>query len=362
MNRSIKIDIISPPEMRSKIIASIRQHRFACRQFYSLLTLSELAGAKSEMNEDVVKIIPDKEHQFLTYIKNPERAVIKNELLPTAMSFVWDSCKGAVETCWKSKDVEFPKATRGYLTLNGARDIAFFNRIGIACPRLTAKPKFEEHSLFLKWDHEIGEVEFKVPRLDGARYYVYRNLRENVEGWKMGTLYLNERDGKIFAGVSYSCPDVKTEINKERILNISFTEDPENFIKIFGPDGVSNYDTISAAEAVAWLDELSAIRKKFESQKRATGNPRKPWGSSKQWKTVQSKLSHNTERRDNGVTSRNHLWTRRIVSRAQSWNCGTIAVNNLPESIFGRQWQWYQFKTFLEYKIAEIGGVCVVNA
>lgn len=362
MNRSIKIDAIPPQELRQQIINSIRQHRFACKQLYSVLTISELVSAKSEINDQGVKIIPDRDHQLLTYIKNPERAVIKNELLPTAMSFVWDSCKGAVETCWKSKDVEFPKATRGYLTLNGARDIAFFNRIGIACPRLTAKPKFEEHSLFLKWDHEIGEVEFKIPKLDGSRYHILRNLKENTDGWQLGTMYLNERDGKIFVTVSYSCPDKTMEIDRSRVLSVSFTDDYEKFIKITGPEGVANYDTISAVEAVAWLDELTAIRKKLELRKSATGNPKKPWGSAKQWKAVQERLSHNTESRENGIRSRNHLWTRRIVTRAQSWNCGTIAIINLPEAMFGRQWQWYQFKTFLEYKISELGGVCVVNA
>ncbi len=365
MKRSVKIDLIPPAEMRQKIIASIRNYRLVCRQVYSACAMAKMASAAVVFTSECVRVnpLPNSEAELLTstFGRNPQRTLTRNDLAPTLLSFVWDSVRREVEARWKSKDPEFQKATRGWLTLNGARDFARFNRIGIACPVATARPKFSEHTLTIKWCHEIGEVEFKIPRLDSGRYFIYKSLRDSAPGWKMGTLYLNERDGRVFATVSFERPDTKADLDPERKINIFFSDDPESFIKIVGPDAQYTYDTISAAEAVAWLNELKFIRSNLETRRAAAGNPRKPWGSAKQWQGVQQRLSNNTDRRTNGVQTRNHLWTRRITERAQSWKCGVVAVNEIPENLFGHPWQWHQFQMFLTYKIEELGGVVIVN-
>lgn len=365
MKRSIKLDIIAPADMRQKIIMSIRHYRTVCRQVYSACAMAKMASAAVQFTGDTitVKPLPNSETELLTAVfgRNPQRTLTKNDMLPTALSFVWDSARRDVQSRWAARDPEFVKATRGWLTLNGARDFARFNRIGIGCPVATANPKFEEHKLRLKWDHELGEIEFTVPRLDSGRYYIYKCIRDNAPGWKCGTVYLNERDGRVFLSLSFDRPVDQTDLEPERKLTVEFTDSIESFIKIAGPDGAQSHDAISAAEAVAWLNELKTIRGKYETRRAAAGNPLKPWGSSDQWRGVQSRLSKNTERRSNGVQTRNHLWTRRITERAAAWRCGVVCVVGIPENLFGHPWQWYQFAQFLTYKINEIGGTCVVE-
>ena len=364
LNRSFKLDLIPPSEQRFQIVASIRKYRTVCRQVYSAVAMAKMASADIQDNGDEIRITPqpNSEIELLTstFGRNPQRTINKNDLHPTALAFVWDSMRRDVASRWKSKDAEFPKATRGWLTLNGVRGFARFNRIGIGCPVLTARPEFREHSLFIKWDHEIGPVEFKIPRLDGGRYSIYQNIRDNTPGWKLGTLYLNERDGRVFATVSYSRPDKKDKLDPTKNLTVTFSDNPEKFITVAGP-GRYDRDELSAVEAASWLDELNAVRRRYETRRAAVGNPNKPWGSRTSWRAVQSRLSKNTGRRENGVKTRNHLWTRRIVDRASAWSCGKIVVSNVPETLFERPWKWSQFVQFLEYKIAECGGICVVD-
>jgi hypothetical protein len=326
--------------------------------------MAKMASANVEFKGDNIRVIPLKnsEQELLTatFGRNPQRSINKNDLLSTGLSFVWDSIRREVQTKWNAPDVEYPKAKRGFLTLNGTRDIARFNHVGIGCPYLTAKPKVANHQLLLKWDYEIGAVEFKIPKLDAMRYHVLKNLVNKIDGWKIGTLYLNERNGKLFIQLSYSRPDKKVELDESKVLNVDFTDDQEQFIKISDPAGQYTSKTISAIEAIGWLDELSAIRKRYEKRKAACGNPRRPWGSRKQWNGLQKRLTNNSTRRANGIQTRNHLWTRRIVDCAILWNCAIVTINKIPDKLFDRDWKWYQFKVFLEYKINEIGGRCVV--
>jgi len=365
VNRSVCVDVFVPDESRQRIIASIRQYRAVCRQMYSACAMAKMASAALQFNDDDFRVVPlagsEQELLTATFGRNPQRTLTKNDLLPTALSFVWDSARRDVQSRWTAKDPEFTKATRGWLTLNGARCFARFNRIGIGCPAATARPVIANHSVSIKWDHEIGDVQFKLGRLDSNRFYIYKQISEHAAGWKLGTVYINERDGRIVLQISFERPDKCANVSDSRQLCVSFSDDPEKFMLLSGPDGAASSDTISATEAIAWIDELKRIRDKFELRRAAAGNPRRPWGSSTQWRGIQNRLSNNTERRMNGVSCRNHLWTRRIACRAESWRCGIIAVKNVPEALFNRPWNWSQFRAFLEYKITEIGGRIVVE-
>jgi hypothetical protein len=281
---------------------------------------------------------------------------VLREQWPTALSFVWDSLRRDVVTVWTSKDPEFTKANRGWLALQGARGVAQFNWRGIGFPRATARPKLDKHSLTLKWDHDIGPITFNVPRLDGGRYHVWRNLRDGAPNWTLGTLWLNERDGELRTVLSYSRPFSAVDVEATRTCCVVIGEPDEQFLTITGPDGAVTCDSISDKDAVGWLKKMKCRREELERRRAACGNPKRPWGHRQGWRAVQNVLSATTATREKGVRDHNHAWTRRIVSRATAWRCGRISVEGLPvEKLAGEPWKWRQFSDFLQYKAGEKG-------
>ena len=395
VQRSVTFDLLPPsPEVRSAAVQSIRRYRKACQKMYAMLTLAQQAGARIEDHEAGVRVTPDNDRAKLILAETVGGATIERgdkvrgqgqawvvrvgatlgyemrpwffeELYPQARAFVWDSARRDMEVIWKAKDPEFTKASRGWLNLQLVRQPARFMRRAIGFPRLTARPRLEAHKLTLNWDKEIGDVTFTLPSLDGGRYQIWRAIRDGQEGWQLGTLYLTERDGKLFAGISHHRPPRADDLDPERVLKVRFDVDPqnlENFIRISGPDG-GMPDVISGAEARAWLLQMEMRKKELERRRAACGNPQRPWGHRKAWRASQDVLSRLTHKRELGQKDRNHAWTRRIVTRARSWRCGQLEIVGLPQdsTLYGLPWSWTQFVYDLEYKYAEAGGILTVE-
>jgi hypothetical protein len=380
LNRSLKIDLALPEQSKhlyKPILNSIRKYRATARKLFTACAMAEMAGAsivleKNKKGEDDIKIKPDNEASKLILANSfgmdgkahlyQLRSFVREELAPEWHSFVWDSLRQDVSSRWTSPDPEFSKAKRGWLVTQGARALARFMHIGIGFPIATGRPKMDSHKLSLKWDETIGAVDFIIPRLDGSSYYVWKCIRDGEEGWKPGTVYLNERDGKLFAVLSYSCPLKKADIDLKKELTVEFTEDRNTFITIHGSEAFSG-DVLSAEEAIGWLSELLQISEGYKVRISAAGNPHKKWGDRKAHEALVKRLNNVTERRTNGQKTRNHLWTRRIVENAIRTGCGTVVVINFPErEFFGHPWSWFQFETFLNYKMTEIGGKLIVRS
>ena len=92
---------------------------------------------------------------------------IKN-LAPNWLNFVNDSVRRDIESALKRKDPEFPKASRDWLTLNGARGIGQFKRLGI----------------FGDWEHSYltlsSQYEAKIVEIFGKlveKNYIYRGKK-----------------------------------------------------------------------------------------------------------------------------------------------------------------------------------------
>lgn len=374
MTRSMKIDVFLPKEKEEfykRIISSIRLYRSVCRQLFCAGTMAEIATATiergSKKDADAIIAKPGKTADDLMSetlggkTSNKfygGREWVLRELAPTWLSFVWDAVRRDIDSRWKAPDPEFTKAKRGYLVMQGARGLAMFQHIGIGMPQTTARPKLHEHKITVKWDHEIGEVDFVIKNIDGGRYWNWKNIRDKTEGWSAGTIYLNERDGKLFFIISFDMPDKKEELVSDRTMIVEFNgEDRENFITMHSEEKRFSGDKISAEEAVCWLSGLNARREALEHRRAAAGNPRRVWGDAKIFKGVQKIIDTVTATRDNGCKTRNHLWTRRITECARRNKCGSVVVVNTPErEMFGHPWGWHQFETFLKYKIEEIGG------
>lgn len=385
VTRSVSIDLFVPDEQRQSVLNSVRHYRLCCRDVYAALLLAQTAGAEIEDIEGAMRLKPQSDQAKLalaaalgvaritpgdrekgngqSFTVNVGsamayecRAWVLQQLFPTAMSFVWDSLRRDVVTVWTSRDPEHTQATRGWLALQGARGVAQFQRRGIGFPTATARPKLAGNTLTLKWDRELGAVEFRIPRLDGGRYYVWRALRDGDEGWKLGTVYLGERDGKLYAVLSHDRPAQAASVDAERVCTVRFGDTQEGFLRIVGPDGAQTYDSISAESAVAAMERLRVHRDKQEKRRAACGNPRRPWGHRKGWLANQDVLTRCTLQRDRLQKDVNHCWSRWAVSRAVSWRCGKLVVEAMPADLFGHSWSWAtQFRMFLAYKAEEVG-------
>jgi len=355
------------------IINSIKLYRSVARKIFTGAIMSKMAGAEIIFENEDLKISPKNDASSdilnLSYNGNFKKGplygikpFIKN-LAPNWLSFVNDSVRRDIESALKRKDPEFPKASRDWLTLNGARGIGWFKRLGIACPVATARPKLYNNKIRLKWDHEIGEIEFTVPKLDRGRYLIWKSIRD--QEYKLGTIFLNEKDGKLRAIISYEMPSKKAlKPDKNKVLMVEFSDNPENFIKMSIDNRGkvhNNVDTINITEAINWARELKIQQDKFLSHRRSVGSPRFPWGSRKISKGIKKRQNNITARTDNGKKYRNHLWSRRIAQRAEKFNAGSVILIDTPEntlfedSVNKTPWQMYQFKQFLKYKLDEIG-------
>ena len=384
VQRSVTLDVFATDERRQDVLNSIRKYRAVCRQVYATLLLAQTAGASVEEHETGPRLKPDGDGSKLALaaalgsakiergkktkgegqeykvqigsgLAYELREYVRKELWPTALSYVWDSIRRDVTTVWTSKDPEHTQAKRGWLALQGARGIAQFNWRGIGIPVATGRPKLERDLLALKWDHEIGSLTFKLPRLDGGRYFVWKNLRDGSDGWELGTIYLNERDGKLKVTMTYTKPASVAQVDPKRVCRVKLVADKETLLRIVGPDGAATYDTIASADVLAWLVRRRQQKELREAERSACGAPRRDWGRRKGWNCAQRIIAKLTLRREQGVKNHNHAWARRIVARATAWRCGRIEINKVPDDLAGYPWKWQQLVDFITYKSQERG-------
>lgn len=360
MNRSVVLPLIVDGDKKIEVRNSIDLFRAACRKAYSACALAEMAGAEIMVENEAVKVKPSttRAKKLLEEVYNikgkkahlHELRKWLRELHPSWKSIVPESVHIAVSERWRAPDPEFPKAKRGYLTLNGARAFANFRRRGITLKHKV--PKLEPHGFRAKWDFEIGEVKFRFAKMDSSRHYIWRCLYGKVEGWKCGTIYLKHDDGKLSAVVTYTCPDPPKELDPTKTLYIECSRDPQNLITAHTDDRWSG-EIINGTGVLAWLSEKEKVYQRYVSQL-ASFDMRQ---AKKQRKGLKKRINVHTCRRKDYEQTSNHTWTRRLAEIAKRKQAGNVVVLNLPEKTLGEYpWAWAQFKKFLNYKIGDIGG------
>src|SRR5262245_40933716 len=156
VTRSLSVDVVVADELRQPVVNAIRRYRAACRQLYAVLLLSQQAGAEIVETDEVLRVLPKNEAAkavLASALGKGGKALgyelrdwFRQELYPQSLSFVWDSARRDVAAVWTAADPEHPRATRGYLALQGARGIAQFARRGLGFPLATARPKLAGHT------------------------------------------------------------------------------------------------------------------------------------------------------------------------------------------------------------------------
>jgi transposase len=338
---------------------------------YSAAAMSAVAGAEVIMdkyglivrpNNDQAKAVLD--NVFGKYDGSSRFYQMRTwarEFHPSWQYWVTEAMQySIVSKKWVSRDPdpEYKGLNHEFLVTNSARAFARFMHIGI--PVKNTIPKLVGRSVFIKWDEEIGKVEFKLGKLDGSRHFQWKNIVNR--NWKLGAIYLNHKEkterepATLFLTISYTAPNSKLkDLDPEKVMTVSFGDDPEMFINCAGQEDFEG-DKISVWEAVDGLESMAMIAERYKQCKASAGNPRRVWGSKKMYKSVQGKISNMTAKRTGYVRDRNHYWARRIVNNAARWQCGKIVVIDCPEeSMFKHPWAWYEFRNFLGYKAREIG-------
>ncbi len=184
-----------------RVIGSLRRVRAAARQAYAVLFAAQAAGAEIQTDADgnvSVKPTNARAKEILTSVfrkggKAPVyemREWVLNELCPGIYSFVWDDLRRRVWTRWQAKDPKFPRAGMGWLALQNVRGLAVFRNTGVGFPTTVIRAgSLADHAVRLTWDREGGDVEFRIPKLEPARWHRWQQI---VAGeLEHGTILLN---------------------------------------------------------------------------------------------------------------------------------------------------------------------------
>lgn len=415
--RTLRLDVYVAGEdrdlakaQRRKVIDSIQLYRAVARKAFAALSMAEIAGAKIEFaanepkDEPQTEAAPAEPTQYLRVTANDEsrrimeiafgkagkafcyelRDFVLKELAPHWFSHVWDGLRRDIVTAWSSKDAEMTKATRGHLILGMRRNMAGFWFKGLPILRtdtVTSNVKYDGTKITLSWDHELGPVTFRPvmqsskqnrkPKLDPARRYILHQIASGA--WKSCTPRLSERDGILSLFIPYYAPALErtSELSKDRVMEITFSEQPEEYFQCRVHDGRRGYvddlrnRTLSVVAVLDWLARLKSQSDKLDAHRRSCGNPRREGeGHCKAHELITGRLENVSRTRENGCRTWNHLWTKQLVKKAREWNCGKIVVFDLPSAVdkrqdvpqhmaaglLGRPWGWFEFKSMLQYK------------
>lgn len=367
----------------------LKKYRGVARKMFGIITLADAASAKISDMGNTCKITPKglKSKQILEILFDKEgfkkrfyalREFVRDELLETAHSYVWDSIREDVTSAYSAIDPYLLKKTgkkmsRQWLILNGARRLARFHSLPLSVPKLTGAAKLYPHCVEIVWDNVLGPIKFKIDRLDPVNWATWQKI---VSGeWPHGTIKLNEwertvttdtrnpptqeqrkvRVHQLRLSIPYEKPESDSGLNPSRTMTAEIT--PDGFVLKFSED---TRDSIGFEHAFSGLNRYEARKNALEARRRACGSPVMPWGDRHGWGHEQVILDRVTFQREGFVKDVNHAWSRRIASRAESWNCGAVKVvfpKPSEEVRVGRfPWAWFQFKQFVEYKVKELGG------
>lgn len=423
---SVHFDVFILEPDKDKRIAmyqAIRQDfalfRGAARKAASCLIMSQAAGCEIDLNEKEVRLTPDsdKSKSILLSVFGPPilggeakrfgypmRPWIKS-MMPNFKADMADAALSAVVSWYTNADQQFPKATKGWLALQGARRPPMFDRLPLSMRGPAAEKaevKCTKRGFLIKYRTDI-EFEVKLAgnrqrpagaercgeRIDTSRWYIFKNIRDGKWPCKSAFLHMDE-EGKLRVRLAYYPPAKKVSgLDPLRTLAVSFAKDMDQFIcldiiegKKAGKIAIRNgayvdldivrRDWKSAAAAIAYFHRLKAQQERYTAQLRSAGSRRdvrEGFGHKKAADKAIRIRNALTIQRENAAKSWNDIWSKWVVKTATDWHCKNIVVFGPPkpvdpknpsvdQGLLGMPWGWYAFKAMVEYK-AKFAGVNV---
>lgn len=320
------------------------------------------------LNEETTKLLEDLfEVQESAHLYSMRRYIL-NYLAPSWMSATWDSARLAVHKVLKAKH-NITKITAAWDYLQGNRILGRMNSVPISINKRSYHA--EGHRIKLSWDHDIGEVELLVRKLDGSRHWLWKafvagRLNANQVGltWKK-----TKRGPTLVIRISYEQPSKAYQQKEGRSMEVQFEEDgitmrmrDGKYVPARGMpvDDVRSFK-LSYHAAILGVDQLKQQDEKILKYIRSCGSfydCDHGEGVPQASQSLNNRRNKITVLRDRRVKDWNHRWTAKMVSTSELWKCEKIIVWDVPKNLKGRPWQWFQFKFDLEYK-AKIKGVAV---
>lgn len=381
-------------QIRQAIINSQKRYAGMVRHTFAIVSTASAAAATPTETENGFVMSPDSStaDYYLSVIFGREQVNktrdFLHQLYPHWDPDLYDRIWRRVDSAFRAKDPEL-RANRGFLTLQGARKLGWFDNEPIPFRKdRDTQCKYLERGVVLHWDRALGPIEFRlkdVNRLDAGRWQVWRNV---VSGkWPRGEGFLHCRDGRLYFRVTYERPtEEKKALNPEREMEVAFSEDVDKYVvcklrKGHAPAaaGGPSLDVLksvhfSAEEVVTWLNHQKIADEKYARRQAACGKHgecRRGEGFGKQRAYVTEKRKKHTDVRTNFCKTWNHVWTTRIARFAEAELCANLSLY-LPQpashlndkgelveeptaKMFGHPWPFAQFAGMLKYKAAERG-------
>ena len=291
----------------------------------------------------------------------------------------YDFIIAAVSSRMGAKDPDKPGLSRDYLILNGERRAPLLKN----CPVSLRMRKDVKTWPMDEGGHKVtmklpdGPLQFSIGKVDPMQWRIFRAIiqreRDGGDPWTFHRVRAtSHKPEKLWLNVVYFVGDdedtqkkiARARHNRGREMEINFLDDPENFMRCLLRSGHErNVDERlhwhdSALAALAQIDRLAARQERQHKRIKACGSYtcRKEGAGHRKAYRREAEISKKlTKARESCARGWNHTWTARLVRQAEQWECGRIAVYDLPEDLLGRPWQWSNFKFDLEYKAREVG-------
>jgi len=371
--RMLNISVYPPEKEDWKTIRELfAEYRCALRKAAMMHGMTEIAGAEIKTNKrGETTLKPSKTAGeirtalFGSDKKKRELYPWLKENLPSFSGTTHDCAMSQINDAWKSHDPSIPKATYGYLLMQGERG---YKRMSHADIPVRAKQLVAEgHSISLKVFAERGKtMDLKLGTVDPMAWRRWQALLAHPE--RMGDpVRLNLRDGKnpLRLCIPYREEPKQSVLQECRSIEVAFGETPERAMVLTLREGHEtiidekrNYK-IDATGAIAQLIRHNTRKARLEKERAACGRRgNQGIGNDKAYRATTRRLDRLSKAIAGTKANWNHTFTARIVKQAERWKCATIVVVGPPEDLCGESWPWADFRAKLQYKAGAIGAEC----
>lgn len=363
VSRMLTVDVRpAKRELYQPALDAVRFYRAACAKCAATAVLLDRATmdvlpGKLKLSRERARAMQAELYGLNSRAKPSLRSAVKGLLPADWDSSMADSLLRDVDSVLNSKD-QRRNCRRRTIAASGSRGAPAFDRRGLNCRNRLVE--VIDHGVRLSWSKALGAVEFLTGTMDPGRWAVWRKL---VSGeYKVGAAYLNERDGDLRLGISYSHPVEKApDLDPGRVLEIAHDDSmPGKFLSVRLVEGERTFtdlvahNELNALAALDKIDEFAARDEKLKGLRAACGSKRGGSGlgsAAEHYDEVRHRLSR---QREKVIENWNHTWTRQLVVLALRQRAGTVRLMDWPAgTLFARPWQCSQFASFLGYKCCE---------
>jgi hypothetical protein len=352
-----------------KIRRYIRRLRFACQKVSMALCFAQVQASTWDDVKGRISSGPTKELvtavRSLSGMGNNLRDALKpmmrSLLPPSAHGGMVEELCGEVAKQFTTKDPEVSAQFR-FLLQQGVRYPCRFLRMPLMVKAYDSEHRcirIDGHSMYLRFDDDIGEMEFKfVGRrkqsgrgLDPYEWSVLRGLTSGAVVHAGFKLQLDD-DGYLVAIIGYKKPRELADVDAMRCLEMAIEGDAWRLQLRSGHASILDEKRVELLPLAGWasaVDRIFAQTEKSKARLRSLG-----WHA--------DALASERERRGRLTKARQHVgeswahyWASRAVRHATMARCGSIKVFLPKAYLSGREFCFALLRHCVEYRCQSAG-------